>query len=159
MRRQRLFVSVILILIAVLLVAPVSVSARAVRTECTGWEIPTAILDPGVWTNPGGNIHVRGMVMQYQEVSDCPQLAGINTVTMNANWNANYAGPIWGTAEMVTDDGGVWQSTWTGKTYADGRSEYRAVGHGVAGSVQGLHMNLSAANGQWMATILNPGGG
>ena len=97
--------------------------------------------------------------VRYQEVSDCPQLAGINTVTMNANWDANYAGPIWGTAEMVTDDGGVWQSTWTGKTYADGRSEYRAVGHGVAGSVQGLHMNLSAANGQWMATILNPRGG
>jgi hypothetical protein len=111
-----------------------------------------------VWTYPGGNIHVRGMVMQYEEVLDCPQLAGINTVTMNANWDANYAGPMWGVAQLVTDDGGVWESTWAGKTYADGSSEYRAVGRGVAGSVQGLHMNLSAANGQWTATLLDPHG-
>jgi hypothetical protein len=98
------------------------------------------------------------MVILYQELSDCPQLAGMNTVTMNANWDTNYAGPIWGIAQLVMDDGGVWESTWAGKVYADGISEYQAVGHGVAGSVQGLHMKLSAANGQWTATILDPHG-
>lgn len=158
MKRRTLSVWVILTLVVVLLIAPASVSARATQTYCTGWEIPLEVLDPGVWTYPGGNIHVRGMVMQYQEVSDCPQLAGINTVTMNANWDANYAGPIWGIAQSVTVDGGVWESTWAGKTYADGSSEYRTVGHGVAGSVQGLHMKLSATNGQWTATILDPHG-
>jgi hypothetical protein len=158
MKKRISSVWVILTLIAVLLVAPASVSATATRMVCTGWEIPLGVLDPGVWTYPDGNIHVRSMVMQSQEVSDCPQLAGINTVTMSANWDANQAGPIWGTAEMMTDDGGVLASTWSGRTYADGSSQYRAVGHGVAGPVQGLHMKLSATNGQWTATILDPHG-
>jgi hypothetical protein len=159
MKMRTLAVWVILTLVAVLLAAPASVSARAVRTHCTGSEIQLGVLDPGLWTYPGGNIHVRGMVMQYQEVADCPQMVGINTVTINANWDANYAGPIWGVAQLVTDDGGVWKSMWAGSTYADGGSEYRAVGHGVAGSVQGLHMKLFATNGQWTATILDPHGG
>lgn len=158
MNRRTFSVWAILALIAVLLIAPGSVAAKATRIDCTGSEIMLGVLDPGQWTYPGGNIHVRGMVMQYQEVSDCHQMAGINTVTMNANWDANYAGSIWGTAEMVTDGGGAWESTWTGRTYADGSSEYRTVGHGVSGSVLGLHMKLSAANGQWSATILDPHG-
>ena len=159
MKRRTLSAWVILTLVAVLLVAPTSVSARAVRTQCTGSEISLEMLDPGVWTFPDGNIHIRGMVGLYRVDSDCPQMAGVNTVTINANWDANFAGPMWGVAQLVTDDGGVWESTWAGKTYADGSSEYRAVGRGVAGSVQGLHMNLSAANGQWTATILDPHGG
>lgn len=159
MKTRTLSVCVILTLIAVLLVAPASVSARATRTTCIGSEIMLGVLDPGVWTYPDGNIHVRAMVMQYQEVSDCPQMAGINTVTMNANWDANYAGPIWGVAQLATDDGGVWESMWVGMTYTDGTSEYRAFGSGMAGSVQGLLMKLSAANGQWTATILAPNGG
>jgi hypothetical protein len=159
MTRRSLSVWGILTLIVVLFIVPGSAIAKSTMTSCTGTETLVDVLDPGIWTFPDGRIHVRGMVMQYEEVSSCPQLAGINTVTMNANWDANEVGPIWGTARPETHDGGVWEVTWTGKTYADGSSAYRAVGHGVAGSVEGLHAQLYATNGEWTATILDPHGG
>jgi hypothetical protein len=149
----------LLIVVLALLMAPGSVAAKATRIECTGAETLIQYLDPGVWTFSDGNIHVRGMVELYEEASTCPQLAGLNTVTMNANWDANYAGPIWGTTVAVTNDGGVWETTWQGKTFADGSYAYEVVGHGVAGPVEGLHMKLSATNLGWTATILDPHGG
>lgn len=159
MKRQKWSVWVLLTLVGVLLLAPGSVAARAIRIDCTGTESPPTLLDQGAWTFPGGNIHVRGMVQRYEEASSCPQLAGFNTVTMNANWDASYAGPIWGTSVNLTTDGGVWETTWQGKTFADGSFAYQAVGHGVAGPVEGLHMKLSATNLGWTATILDPHGG
>lgn len=159
MRRQKWSVWVLLTLVAVLLLAPGSVAAKATRIECTGTETLLGYLDPGIWTYPNGNIHVRGMVELYEEASACPQLAGLNTVTMNANWDANYAGPIWGTSVNLTTDGGVWETTWQGKTFADGSYAYEVVGHGVAGPVEGLNVKLSATNLGWTATILDPHGG
>jgi hypothetical protein len=150
---------VILTLVAVLLIAPGSVTAKATRIECTGTETLIEYLDPGAWTYPGGNIHVRGMVELYEELSTCPQMTGMNTVTMNANWDADLAGPIWGTTIMEISDGGVWETTWQGNTYADGSYSYQVVGRGVAGSVVGLHLRLSATNSEWTATILDPHGG
>ena len=160
MKGQKLSVWVILTLVAVLLVAPGSVAAKATRIECTGTETLVGYLDPGTWTYPGGNIHVRGMVNQYEERSSCDQMNGINTVTINANWDANYAGPMWGSSRLETDfgGGGVWETTWHGRTYPDGSSSYQAVGRGVSGSVSELHLRLSATNSEWTATILDPHG-
>ena len=159
MKKQRLPVWLLVTLITVLLIAPGPVAAKATRIECTGTEIFQEYLDMGIWTYPDGNIHVRRMVELYVEESTCPQLAGTNTVTMNANWDASYAGPIWGTAVNLTNDGGVWETTWQGKTFADGSYAFEVVGHGVACSVEGLHMKLSATNLGWTATILDPHGG
>ena len=159
MKGQKLSVWVILTLVAVLFVAPGSVAAKATRIECAGTETLIGYLDPGDWTYPGSNIHVRGMVELYEDVSTCPQLTGMNTVTMNANWDSNFAGPIWGKTIMETLDGGVWETTWHGSTDADGSYSYQVVGRGVAGSVVGLHLRLSATNSEWTATILDPHGG
>jgi hypothetical protein len=164
MRRQKWSVWVLLTLVTVLLLAPGAVAARAIRIDCTGMESPPSVLDEGVWTFPGGNIHVRGRVSQYEEASSvCPQLAGINTTTMNANWNANFVGPMWGTALAETGygGGGAWQGHWQGALSADGSCTYQAVLHGVSGSVTGMKAMLTADcnTGAWTATILDPHGG
>lgn len=160
MKGQKWFVWVVLALLVLLVVASGSVVAQAVRIECTGTEVRTDVLDPGVWTFPGGNIHVRGMVSQYQEESvNCPQLAGVNVAAMNANWDANYVGPMWGTARLETDyaGGGAWEGRWNGALSADGCT-YRAVMHGVSGSVTGMKafLNADCTSGSWTATILDP---
>lgn len=164
MKMQRRFMWVLLALVAVLVIAPGSVAAKASRIDCTGTESPPSVLDEGVWTFPGGNIHVRDRVSQYEEVSSvCPQLAGINTATMNANWNASFVGPMWGTALTETGygGGGVWQGHWQGALSADGSCAYQAVMHGVSGSVAGMKAKLAAdcSTGAWTATILDPHGG
>ena len=122
--------------------------------------------DPGIWTNPGGNHHVRGMVSQYREESpSCPEINGINTATMNANWSANFVGPMWGTSHSETDygGGGVWEGVWHGALNADGTCTYKAVSHGISGSVAGLKLTLVAdcTNPEittFTATLLNPVG-
>lgn len=163
MSRQKWSVWMLLALVAVLLLAPGSVAASATRIECTGTESPPTVLDEGVWTFPGGNIHVRDRVSRYEEVSPaCPQLAGITTATMNANWNANFVGPMWGTGLTATDygGGGVWQGHWQGALGADGNCTYQAVMHGASGSVTGMKAMLTAdcITGTWTATLLDPHG-
>ena len=135
-----------LVLVGILVLVPGYASAAAERTNWTGTENSVAMLDPGDWSNPGGNIHVRGMVNLYQEQATDPRVTGSNTVVMNANWNANWVGPMWGTWRLETayGGGGVWEGHWTGETQADGSAAYQAVGHGVSGSVKGLKVMISA---------------
>lgn len=163
MQGKRLIVGVMVTLSVVLLMAPGSVMARATRIDCTGTETFVALLDPGLWTEPGNNIHVRGMVSQYQEDSSCPELVGLNTTTMNANWNANYAGHMWGTSYHETAYG-IWEGTWQGMMNADGSYTYEAVSHGITGAVAGMHLRLTAISipGELTVvngTILDPHGG
>ena len=163
MKRQKWSVWVLLALVIMLLLAPGSVAAWAARTDCTGTESLQTVLDEGVWTFPGGNIHVRDRISQYEEVSlACPQLAGITTATMNANWNANFVGHMWGTGLTATDygGGGVWQGHWQGALGADGSCTYQAVMQGVSGSVTGMKAMLTADcnTGTWTATLLDPHG-
>jgi hypothetical protein len=148
-------------LLVALLLAPGMVAAKATRTECTGTEIASGHLDPGLWTSPGGNIHVRGMVTEYLEESSCPELRGVNTVTMNANWSADFVGPMWGTSRVVGEYG-VWEGTWQGKIAPDGSCSYEAISHGISGAVAGLKLSMTAdcteAVTTFTATILNPRG-
>jgi hypothetical protein len=164
MKGRKVSVWIILTLVAVLFVAPGLATAKATRIDCTGTESAPTVLEEGVWTFPGGNIHVRNRVSLYEEESSvCPQLAGSNTATMNANWNANFVGPMWGTALTETGygGGGVWQGHWQGALGADGSCTYQAVMHGVSGSVTGMKAMLTADcnTGVWTATILDPYGG
>jgi hypothetical protein len=154
-----------LVLMVALVLAAGPAAAQATWTDCTGTETLVGLLDPGVWTQPGHNIHVRGMVSQFDEDSSCPQLDGLNTTTMNANWDAHYAGPMWGTSYHETSYG-TWEGTWQGTMNPDGSYSYEAVSHGVTGTVAGMHLRVSAsASGipgeptVVTATILDPQGG
>jgi len=132
--------SFVLVAMIVLLPLPVqAASAQATFTPCEGILIPLGMIDPGRWTYPGGNMHVRDMVTEYQQNMNDPRCSGLTTVVTNANWDASGAGPFWGTSTMVIEGGGSdgWDGTWTGMKYADGSYFIHFIGHGQ-GDLEGL---------------------
>jgi hypothetical protein len=56
--------------------------------------------------------------------------------------------------------GGVWEGTWTGTMGTAGSCSWRAVGRGVSGCVEGLHVSYVADCGVYpttfTGTILDP---
>jgi hypothetical protein len=164
---------IVVVLVAVALLtafAPVAGYAKGNKTEFTGIETWRAEVDPGVWvTLPSGNVHARGVITQYLEESSDPQMAGTNTVVMNANLvPPDYSGPVWGTFYNEVVDGvdcpggGAWEGTWAGMVKADGACFYHAVGHGISGCVEGMLVKLTAdctsETTTFAGTILDPHG-
>lgn len=148
MRQHKAVATVVVMLIALSLLPVQAVSAQATFITCEGAFIPLAILDDGTWTYPGGNMHVRGRVGQYQQAmpTSDPRCNGLNTVVMNANWDAYGVGPSWGTFHVVVEEGGPdgWDGTWTGMSYADGSTSIQVVGHG-SGALTGQHVFVDIA--------------
>jgi hypothetical protein len=141
MKQQKALALVVVTLILLSLLSVQAVAAEATFTTCEGAFIPLGIPNPGTWTYPGGNIHVRGMVATYQQdmPGSDPRCSGLNTVITNANWDAYGVGPSWGTFHVVLEEGSSdgWDGTWTGMSYADGTSSIRVEGHGY-GDLEGL---------------------
>jgi hypothetical protein len=167
MKQHKALALIVVVLIALSLLPVQAVSAQATFSACEGDFIPLGILDPGAWTYPGGNMHVRGMVGQYQQympTSD-PRCNGLNTVVTNANWDAYGVGPSWGTFHVALAEGslGGWDGTWTGMTYAYGSTSIQVVGHGY-GSLEGQQVFVDIvfpsmyAPGAASGYILDPGG-
>lgn len=76
MKRQKLFTGVMITLVVLALVAPASVSAKAVKTlfEAVSEVEDPAGFQPGEWWESGGMVHVRGMVQVFECVSSDPRL-------------------------------------------------------------------------------------
>jgi hypothetical protein len=145
MKQHKALALVMVALMALSLLPVPAVSAKANVIPCEGDFFPAGLVDLGIWTYPGGNWHVRGMIGMYNQVmpeSD-PRCSGLNTVVTNANWDAYGAGPSWGTFHVVPNDyssfTGGWDGTWTGMSYADGSASIRVVGHGY-GDLEGQHV-------------------
>lgn len=86
-------------------------------------------------------VHIRGAVVQTRVTSSL--FSGNMIVTLNANWNSKFCGPIWGTFVLTLDTGGVWEGTWTGKRalVAGGWSaSLVAEGYGTGPGIDGMHM-------------------
>jgi len=148
--RKNIALTVVVVSLLALSSLPVqAVTAEAEFITCKGSFIPFIPDDEppdwGIWTYPGGNIHVRGMVGQYLQDMEGydPRCSGLNTVVTNANWDAYGAGPSWGTFHVVPNElsnyTGGWDGTWTGMTYADGSTSIRVEGHGY-GDLEGLQV-------------------
>ena len=153
MKGKNVVVWVGLVVMVALMLVHGSVEARAIRIGFSGTEMPLVLIAEGEWKFlPSGNVHVRGMSTQYQEMATDPRMSGLNTSVMNANWGPDFSGPMYGTFESVIANnsdcpgGGVWRGTWTGTAYTDGSFTYYAVGKGISGCVAGLHVSLIAYN-------------
>jgi hypothetical protein len=129
-------------------VVPV-MAAEKIEFQCT--EELLEVLDYGRWTYPNGNIHIRGMIQQFNEQSSDSRMNGINTVDLNANWYADFTGPMWGTFELETDDGG-WEGTWAGLMTNQG-PRYNAVGDGI-GDYAGMKLWINVNYGVCTGSIL-----
>jgi hypothetical protein len=140
MRKYKMIAIVVVTLIALSVLPMGAESAQATFTTCEGAFIPLGMPDPGTWTYPGGNTHVRGMVALYQQdmPNSDPRCSGTNTVITNANWDAYGVGPSWGTFHVVLAEGSSdgWNGRWTGMSYADGTTSIHVVGSGY-GQLEG----------------------
>ena len=84
-------------------------------------------------------VRIRGVVMKYYQQTSDPRTTGWLYLTINANldqWPGT--GPIWGTARLEVDQGGIWEAIWTGERVLATSETARAVGHGSGGIVEGL---------------------
>lgn len=140
--------------LALLIAGSASAQASDVWFECEeGETTPTA---PGAWSFPDGNIHIRGM--QQTTRLDCTdsRQVGFNSITINANWDAEMHGPMWGTFTFVSDEGGSWTGTWNGQLTENG-SWYNAVGNGK-GIYAGMKLWVNKGYDTTSMRILDPHG-
>ena len=87
--------------------------------------------------------HIRSGVLVSRVNSTDTRVAGWMTVELNANWNIYFAGPIWGTFNIMLDSGGSWAGTWQGKRvygYGSWTGKLNVRGKGIGGSVDGMIM-------------------
>jgi hypothetical protein len=118
--------------IAFVLLATAPLVAKSTITEYECSEVYLETLAEGTMTFlPNGRIHLRDIVNAYDETNDLldPRATGTNYVVVNANWDENWLGPMWGTFTFETDEGGVWEGTWLGQMTEEG-SAYHASGNG-----------------------------
>ena len=152
------FKSIVLVAViglALFITSAAAAQASDVRFEC-GPDGPYATTDPGTWSFPDGNTHIRGMQQVARvECADSRQV-GYNYITINANWDENYTGPMWGTFTFVSDEGGRWTGTWNGQMTADG-SWYNAFGKGE-GMYAGMKLWIDKSYEVTSGRILDPHG-
>ena len=120
------------VIAAVLLLSMVfSASARTTRTEFTVYEY-VCMTDPGkVWME-GDILHIRGIKHTNVDISDTPQVNGLNTTTADGDINlkTGYAA-IRGTFNIQPEEvQGTWEGTWT-FIGNPGIARGRAVGKGT----------------------------
>jgi len=73
------------LILTVLLASTLPAQAEAEKTEFTGSSVLMGLIDPGVETNPDGNIHVRGLTLLYFDDLSDPRVSGLDTVVVNYN--------------------------------------------------------------------------
>jgi len=149
--KKNIFRLTVLLTILTLLLPGVAPVMAAEKTEFQCEEILVDTPNPGRWTYPNGNIHIRGMVNRYSETSTDPRMYGVNEVILNANWHEDYTGPMWGTFWLENDYGG-WEGTWAGLMTVQG-PRYNAVGDGF-GDYAGMKLWINVHNGVCTGSIL-----
>jgi hypothetical protein len=150
MKKNILRLTTILTIMAILLlgVSP-ALAAEKTAFQCTESFITT--LGDGLVNNPDGNIHIRSMIQLFDEQSSEPRFTGKNTVVVNANWRADFTGPMWGTFRLVTAQGG-WEGTWAGQMTEQG-PKYNAIGDGF-GDNAGMKLWVNVDYGVCTGEIL-----
>lgn len=156
MKRQIHLTLAIATLIAALFLVTVPVTAKTTTIEAQGEVQECGPLEFGKVWPAGETIHMRG----GERVCDTtgPYLTGKNTIIINSEINPQMIAQIHGTFRHETDEGGIWEGTYTGfHNLIDDVLSIRAVGYG-SGVYEGLQIRLTRENFNLYATILNPHG-
>lgn len=132
-----LFKAGLFLTMLILLAAALPAQAKVVKTEFTGFAYFHHVIDEGELSNPDGNIHVRGWTELYFDDMSDPRMSGFETVVANLNFQSAPppvfgTGPMWGTSR-IENEGGYWDTTWTGVRDEQGFSYIRVVAHGHGG--------------------------
>ena len=156
MNTKKMFLAALIGVIAVALLIAGSAAARSSESTFDCEVVSYVTTDPGNWSFPDGNLHIRGMQQVAQSVCEDSRVVGHNYITINANWDATMHGPMWGTFTFESDSGGTWSGTWNGKMTSQG-SWYNAVGVG-GGEFAGLKLWMDKDFDQLTGRILDPKG-
>jgi hypothetical protein len=107
---------------------------------CPGFD-PTG--DPMQPCPPESRTHIRGFTIISRVEAADPRLSGWMTVELNANMDAEYTGPVWGTFSLALDAGGTWDGTWQGRRSRVGDHwivPLHVSGQGTGGAVDGMKL-------------------
>jgi hypothetical protein len=129
-KRVSILLGVLMALTLVLVVA-LPASAKATRTEVSSFEYDCANAWEKDWMT-GQIWHIRNFVHTNRNVSDFPELSGVNTTVADAEINvATGAVAIRGTSSWKPDTiDGTWEGSWTFISNAGVTRGY-AVAHGT----------------------------
>ena len=107
--------------------------------KCPGYE-PTG--NPEQPCPAGSRTHLRDTVIISQVISMDARMTGMMTIELNANWDADFAGPLWGTFSLAVDSGGTWVGTWQGLRERVAEDQWEGtlnvIGKGYGGIVDGM---------------------
>lgn len=130
---------VVAVALAVLLLAGVSASAGAEKSQFEGWAQPIGLLDFGTCEYNGEMEICRGLTVVWILSTNDPRFSGELITVINSNFQVadtgNY-GPQWGTWQAMNEDG-LWEGHWTGVKNPDGSTYLKGEGQG-----QGLYDGL-----------------
>jgi hypothetical protein len=140
-------------LIAGALLAPTPMLAQAVKFEAKGWFI--AELVPGiVCISDSGQVSLKSEVHIVRTESDDARAVGrargVNLdVSLNSDGTGTFTGQIcievgtWDAAGNFTPTHGVWVGKYDGTINIDGSTEYKFVGSGIGGAIDGMHFVMT----------------
>ena len=130
-----------IVLAACLLLAAGTILGKAHWTAITLSEVDIP-MDPGTYTFPDGNLHIRGGLEQFTwSGATDPRLNMTGQFTLNGNIGKEMTGPMWGTFNAVKNNG-TFDGVWTG--YFDlstSRGHTHITGHG-GGEFDGLQYEV-----------------
>ena len=108
---------------------------------CPGYE-PT--LNPEQPCPAGSRTHLRDTVIISQVYSLDARVTGSMTIVLNANWDADFSGPLWGTFSLALDSGGTWEGTYQGLRERVAEDQWvgllRVRGKGYGGIIDGMKL-------------------
>ena len=161
--KQSLFKWVMAPLVACALLAPAQVMGQAVNIQAKGWHLSEVL--PGVLcVNASGSVRVLGYAHIVKFESADSRLAGRGIAVLNQEPQADGTITFEGTGSLelgtwdsngifTRTDGGVWDAKFSGVVKVDGTLEYRFSGRGIGGSIDSLHIVMTATKASTDPTV------
>jgi hypothetical protein len=143
--KHRIMLWLTLGLFGLLIAACGLVGSKADTIDCTGTQKNLTVEDEGERTFVEGNFHYEGLIIKFNQESNCPELTGVLTVTHNWYEDYDVGAPQWGTFyfETAYDGGGVFEGTFHGKQNDNDYFVVEMQSHNSTGSLRGLTLTLN----------------
>ena len=124
---------------------------KKVYSYFSGTSQNIGVVDPGK-TNilPDGTIHIRGLIVQTNEIMNDSRVTGIVTWVVNMNIYPDGSDDRWGTGELEIPNVGRWDMHYVGWFVPGEGLTYEVDGHGK-GDLRGLKAH-------WTYFLLQPPG-
>lgn len=134
-----LFSTYMLLVVIMIVLTLVDVNpANAKSSPWTGEQLVIGMIDPGtVFVDGGDNVHIRGLIMEHNLISDEQSVNGTSIMVFNIIQKSNDDGTVHGTVSITAEDG-TWEGTFNARlisgTLSNGHAKAKGTG-GYAGQL------------------------